>query len=174
MIGLSSMKDEDKARLQKILGDYEAKLAEAARIDAVNRAAQAAFPGRFVALAAEVLRPAMQEIADLLRARGHEATVHEQEESSSTAGGVKAAAVSMRVVPKSVTPGAASSSPVAFEISFSANRAERKVVVSSSSTMMNHGARMGKRGEFEVDAVTADVVATHAIKALEEAIGSTR
>jgi hypothetical protein len=94
------MKDEAKRQLKKILGDYDEKLAEAARIDAANRAAHAAFPGRFVTLRAETIQPATQEIADLLNECGHKASVHEQEESSSTEGGVKSAAISLRIVPK--------------------------------------------------------------------------
>ena len=38
------MKDEAKTQLAKILGDYDAKLAETARVDAETRAANAAFP----------------------------------------------------------------------------------------------------------------------------------
>ena len=168
------MKDEEKKQLKKIIGDYDEKLAEAARLDAATRAAQVAFPERFLALKTETIRPVIQEIADVLNERGHEAAVREQDESSSTAGGVKSAAISLRLVPKPFAGNPAEANPVAIEISFSANRVERKVTVSSTNTMMNHGGRIGKRGEYDLDAVTSDVVASHVIQTLTEAFGGTR
>lgn len=167
------MKVEAKQQLDRILGAYDEKLAEAARIEAAKRAAQAAFPERFGALK-QTIRPIMQEIADALNARGHEAAVREQEESSSSTDGVKSAAVSLRVVPKPFAHSARESNQVAIEVSFTANRAERKVIVSASNTMMNHAGRIGKRGEYEIDDVTTEVVATHVIETLGDAFGVPR
>ncbi len=166
------MKPEAKTHLKKIIGDYDEKLAEAERLDAERNAAHAAFPERFVTLRKDVVAPVLQEIADMLAERGHEAALREQEESSSTAGGVRSAAVSLRVVPKPFAKKSAETNPVTIEISFSANRSARKVTVSSTNTMIGHGGTVGKRGEYELDAVTADVVATHVIQTLGEAFGS--
>ena len=168
------MKDEAKSQLKKIIGDYDEKLAEAERVDAATRAAHAAFPGRFVALKTETIQPATQEIADLLNERGHKASVREQEESSSAEGGVKSAAVSLRIIPKPFAHKSTETNPVTIEITFSANRSERKVAVSSTNTMINHSGTVGKLGEYEIDAVTADVVASHVIQTLNEAFRGTR
>jgi hypothetical protein len=168
------MKDEAKSQLKKIIGDYDEKLAQVERVDAANRAAQAAFPGRFATLRTETIQPAIQEIADLLNERGHAASVREQEDSSSAVGGVKSAAVSLRVVPKPFAHKSAENNPVVIEVTFSANRSERKVAVSSTNTMMSHAGTVGKRGEYEIDAVTADVVTTHVIQTLTEAFGGPR
>ena len=158
-------------QLKKIIGDYDTKITEAERVDAAKRAADAAFPERFVAWKTQTIRPALQEVADMLNERGHEASVREQEESSSTAGGVKFAAVSLRVVPKPFAHKATDTTPVSIEIMFSANRAERKVTVSSTNTMTSHGGSVGKRGEYVIDAVTPDVVASHVIQTLSDAFG---
>jgi hypothetical protein len=168
------MKDEAKSQLKKIVGDYDEKLAEAERVDAARRAALAAFPGRFVTLKKETIRPAIQEIADMLNERGHEASVGEQEESSSTAGGVKSAAVWLRIVPKPFAHKSAETNPITIEIAFSANRSERKVTVASTNTMIGHSGSVGKCGEYEIDALTADVVVSHVIQTLNEAFGGTR
>jgi hypothetical protein len=168
------MKDEAKSQLKRILGDYDAKLIEAERVDAAKRAAHAAFPDRFVAFKTETIRPALQEIADLLNERGHEAAVREQEESSSAVGGVKSAAISLRIVPKPFAHKSIETHPITIEVTFSANRSERKVTVSSTNTMMSHSGSVGKRGEYEIDAVTADVVASHVIQTLNEAFGGPR
>lgn len=167
------MKDEAKSQLTKIIGDYDAKLLEAERAEAAKRAAHAAFPERFLLFRTKTIRPALQEIADLLNERGHDATVREQEESSSAAGGVKSAAISLRVVPK---PHAHKSetNPAAIEVIFLANRSERKVVVSSTNTMLGQSGNIGKRGEFEVDAITADTITEHAIQTLTEAFRGPR
>jgi hypothetical protein len=168
------MKDEAKRQLKKIIGDYDEKLAEAARLDATNRAAHAAFPGRFVALRAETIQPAIQEIADLLNECDHKASVREQEESSSTEGGVKSAAISLRIVPKPFAHRSAETNPIAIEITFSANRSERKVAVSSTNTMPHESGSVGKRAEYDIEALTADVVASHVIQTLNEAFRGTR
>jgi hypothetical protein len=168
------MKDEAKSQLKKIVGDYDEKLAEAARVDAAKRAAQASFPERFVMLKTKTIQPAIQEIADILNERGHSASVREQEESSSAEGGIRSAGISLRIVPKPFAHKSAETNPIAIEVTFSANRSERKVAVSSSNTMINQAGNVGKRGEYELEAVTADVVASHIIQTLNEAFGGTR
>jgi hypothetical protein len=168
------VKDEAKNQLKKIVGAYDEKLAEAERIDAAKRAAHAAFPERFQTLRAETIQPAIKEIADVLNERGHEASVREQEESSTAEGGVKSAAVSLRIVPKPFAHKSAEANPITIEITFSANRSERKVTVAATNTMIGHSGTVGKCGEYEIDAVTADVVASHVIQTLSEAFGGTR
>ncbi|MGO9833324.1 MAG: hypothetical protein ACLP1X_03840 [Polyangiaceae bacterium] len=168
------MRDEAKSQLKKIVGDYDEKLAEAERVDAARRAALAAFPGRFVTLKKETIQPAIQEIADMLNERGHEASVGEQEESSSTAGGVKSAAVWLRIVPKPFAHKSTETNPITIEVAFSANRSERRVTVASTNTMIGHNGSVGKCGEYEIDALTADVVVTHVIQTLNEAFGGRR
>ena len=168
------MKDEAKSRLKKILGDYDEKLAETERLDAANRAAHAAFPGRFEALKTETIQPAIKEIADMLNERGHKASVREQDESSSAGTGIKSAAITLRIVPKPFTHKSAETNPVAIEIMFSANRSERKVTVSSSNTMASQGGTVGKRGDYEIETVTADVVTSHVLQTLNDAFKGTR
>lgn len=168
------MKDEAKSLLKKIIGDYDEKLAEAERADTANRAANAAFPGRFVTLKTETIRPTIQEIADILNERGHKASVREQEESSTTEGGVKSAAISLHIVPKPFAHKSAETNPIAIEITFSANRSERKVAVSSTNSMLSQGGSVGKRGEYQIEAVTADLIANHVIQTLNAAFGATR
>jgi len=163
------MKAEAKSELQKIISDYDDKLAEAERAAAAKRAEHASFPARFVTLKTGVIQPTAQEIADMLNERGHSASVREQEESSTVEGSVKSAAVSLRIVPKPFAHKAAEANAVSIEVTFSANRSERKVAVSSTNTMINHGGTVGKLGEYEIDAVTADVVAKHVIQTLTDA-----
>jgi Tfp pilus assembly protein PilE len=163
------MKAEAKSELQKIISDYDEKLAEAERAAAAKRAEHAAFPERFVTLKTGIIRPTAQEIADMLNERGHSASVREQEESSTVEGSVKSAAVSLRVVPKPFAHKAAEANAVSIEVTFSANRSERKVAVSSTNTMINHGGTVGKLGEYEIDAVTSDIVAKHVIQTLTDA-----
>jgi hypothetical protein len=164
------MNTDAKNQLKKILGTYDAKLAEQERIEAAKRAADAAFPVRFAALKAETIRPMIQEFVDVLSAHGHEATAREQEESSSTAGGVSYAAISLRVIPKPFAHKSTETPKTFIEITFSANRSERKIVVSSTNTMMSSGGSLGKRGEYEIEAMTAEVIAEHVLQALQQAL----
>jgi hypothetical protein len=166
-----SMKDDIKHQLDTILGAYDERLAETERRDAANRAAQAAFPGRFATLRTETIRPVIQEFADVLNARGHEVTVREQEESSSSVSGVALAAITLRIIPKAIAHKATTESNKSYvEITFSANRSERKITVSSTSTTIGAGGSLGKRGEYEIDALTADVVTRHVLQTLSEVL----
>ncbi len=167
------MKDDAKTQLKKILGAYDEKLAEVERRDALLRAAHAAFPGRFAALKTEMIGPALRELAAILNERGHEAVVREQEESSSTAGGVSSAAISLRTIPKPFAHKGADTNKRTIEVTFSANRSERRVAVSSINTVASSGGSIGKRGEYELDAMTADVVVDHVLKTLQEAFEDT-
>jgi hypothetical protein len=165
------MKDEAKKKLKHILGAYDDKLATAERLEAERRAAKAAFPERFAALKKDTLLPALRELAEILSASGHEAAAHEQEESSTTAGGVSSAAVLLRIVPRPFTQRPAEAKKSFLEIAFSANRSERKIVVSSTNTIINSGGSVGKRGEYDIEALTADVVIEHVLQTLETAFG---
>jgi hypothetical protein len=164
------MKTEAKSQLEKILGVYDDKVAEDARKVEVKRAADAAFPERFAALRAETIRPAIQEFVDQLCSHGHEATAREQEESSSTTGGISFAAISLRLNPKPFAHKSVETNRSFIEITFSANRSERKVTVSSTNTIVNSNGSLGKRGEYEIEAMTADVVADHVLRTLQEAL----
>jgi hypothetical protein len=162
------MKDDAKNQLRHILTAYDERLAETDRISAVNLAAHAAFPEQFATLKTQTILPALREVAEVLTASGHESTEREQEESSSTAGGVTSAAISFRVVPKPFAQRPADAKRSYIEITFAANRTERKIVVSTTSTIVNASGSVGKRGSYELDALTGDVVVSHVLKALEE------
>lgn len=164
------MNSDAKNRLKKILGTYDEKLAEQTRVETAKRAAEAAFPGRFAVLKAETIRPVIQEFVDMLSGHGHEATAREQEESSSSAGGVSYAAIPLRVNPKPFAHKSTETNKSFIEITFSANRTERKVTVSSTNTMMSSSGSLGKRGEYELEAMTADLIADHLLQALQEAL----
>jgi hypothetical protein len=164
------MKTEARDQLEKILGAYDDKVAEDERKGAAKRAADLAFPERFATLRAETIRPAIKAFVDALCGHGHEAAAREQEESTSTTAGVSLAAIALRVTPKPFAFKSPEPNKNFIEIAFSANRSERKVTVSSTSTIANSHAGLGKRGEYEIDAMTGDVVAEHVLRALQEAL----
>lgn len=167
------MKEEAKNELDKILTVYDEKLAETARREAAITAAREAFPERFTALKAKTIRPVLTELAEVLSARGHEATPREQEESTTTADGVSFAAIILRVVPKPFAHSPKGSTSF-LEVTFSANRHDRKITVASTNTIPNSSGSRGKRGEYEIEAVTAEVVTRHVIQSLQEALTDSR
>jgi hypothetical protein len=164
-----AMKDEAKNRLKQMLAVYDEKLAETSRREAAARAAKEAFPERFSVLKKETIVPVLKELAEVLNASGHEATVREQEESSSTVGSVTSAAVGLSVVPKPFVRKGTDTKKSFTEIMFSANRSDQKIVVSSTNTIIKSSGGVGKRGEYELGALTGDVVVEHVLKNLEEA-----
>jgi hypothetical protein len=165
------MKDEAKKHLKRILGAYDDKLAEAERVEAARRAARAAFPERFAALKKETILPVLGERAEVLNGSGHVASAREQDESPSTAGGVTSATIGLRVIPRPFAHKTTDAKSF-VEIMFSANRSEQRIVVSSTNTIINSGGTVGKRGEYELEALTADVVVDHVLRALEQAFAT--
>jgi hypothetical protein len=164
------MKIEAKNQLENILQAYDDKVAEEERNVAAKRAADLAFPARFAKLRAETIRPALQAFVEAIRGHGHEASAREQEESTSTTAGVSSAAISLRMTPKSLAHKSTETNRSFIEVTFSANRNERKVTVSSTNTIVNSSGGLGKRGEYEIEAMTADVVADHVIRTLQEVL----
>jgi hypothetical protein len=164
------MKSEAKNQLEEVLGAYDARHIEEERAIAAKRAADAAFPTRFATLRAETLRPAIQEFIDVLLIHGHGATATEQEESLTTTDGFSHAAISLRISPRPFAHKSPEPNKPFIEIMFSANRSERKITVSSTNTTINSNGNVGKRGEYEIDTMTADIVAEQVIRTLEEAL----
>ncbi|HTB79213.1 MAG TPA: hypothetical protein VK762_38485 [Polyangiaceae bacterium] len=164
------MKSETKTQLEEVLGAYDARLLEEERAIAAKRAADAAFPARFATLRTETLRPAIQEFIDLLTAHGHGATAIEREESSTTTGGFSHAAISLRIHPKPFVNKSTETNKAFIEVTFAANRSERKITVSSTNTTINATGNVGKRGEYPIDAMTAEIVAEQVIRTLQEAL----
>jgi hypothetical protein len=164
------MKHETKAQLETILATYDEKLTEVESRNAAVRAAQAAFPERFSTLKVDMIRPILQEFIDMLGRHGHAASAREQEESSSTSGGITLAAISLRIIPKPFANKSLEKNNNFVEIMFAANRNERKITVSSTNTIINSGGSRGKRGEYEIEAITVEVVSNHVMQTLEEAL----
>jgi hypothetical protein len=164
------MKTDARSQLTTILGAYDERVAADQRALEAKRAADAAFPERFAALRAGTIRPAIQEFVEELIGHGHEATAREQEESSSTTGGIAFAGISLRVSPKPFAFKSTDANRNFIEVTFSANRNDRKVTVSSTSTMVTSHGSQGKIGEYEIDAMTADVVGDHVLRTLHEAL----
>jgi hypothetical protein len=164
------MKDDVKNELTRILGVYDDRLAETERAEAAKRAAELAFPGRYAALRSDAIRPALQEFAEILNGRGHEVTVRELEESTSSEGGVTLASIALRIVPKAQAVGTTAIKKSFVEISFSANRNERRITVSSTNTMINSAGSVGKRGDYDIVELTPDVIQGHVLQTLRDVL----
>lgn len=169
------MKDDVKQKLQGLLTAYGDRLAQAERRAAAIKEAQAAFPERFAAAKEKIIRPALTEFVEELNREGHDATIRELDEGHRD-GAFASASIALRVVPKPFAKKATSAeaSSSCIEIIFSANRSERKVVVSSNNTVLNSGGSRGKRGDYDVDAVTEEVVVEQVFNSLQEAFAERR
>ncbi len=167
------MNDDARKKLTTILATYDEKIAEAARVNAANLAAAAAFPERYAALRSNTIRPAVQEFADLLNGRGHEVTVSELEESTSSEAAVTSATISLRIIPKAFAHKGVATPKSFVELLFSANRHERKITVSSTNTIINSAGSVGKRAQYEIAEVTSQVIEGHVLHVLGEALSAT-
>jgi len=71
------MKKEDESRLESILKTFEQKLAKSKDVKDQRRSEEDVFYMEFKRIRTQVVRPAMEDIANQLKARGHNSDISE-------------------------------------------------------------------------------------------------
>jgi hypothetical protein len=165
------MKKDALDELRQLLNSYGDRLSESERRAAAHKEAHEMFPARFLELKAKTIQPVLTEFVDELQKEGHYASVRDLEEGHRD-GAFASASITLRIVPKPYASKASEAGGSSIETVFSANRAEQKVVVSCNNTVFATGGSRGKRCEYDLATVTADVVAEQVLLTLKEAFGA--
>ena len=159
--------------IETILEEYNRRQ-RAERLEMELRQAQREeFLQSFGARIAGVVRPAMEEAAELLRRSGHEFEIVENSDGLQPDGRTLNGAITLTIYPNGVRPSDPRNTDqngwphIAFFVSPSKNT----VLVHESAMMPGVGGPSGTAGEYALDDITAEVVSKHIVSVLARAMG---
>ena len=156
------MKKEDESHLESILKKFEQKLAKSKDAKEQRQSEEDVFYMEFKRIRTQVVRPAMEDIANQLKARGHNSDISEVGDERSK----RDAKITM-----SITIGGVPSSAYAPEntvsVSFS-HTGHTTISFHASTPMQSRRGFAGLRGNYAASEMTTDVVEKKILEVLEE------
>jgi len=164
------MDETTNKRLNDILDSYDAKR-EAAQHEAErSKTEHQQFLESFAKKASETIRPAMQDLAEQLKARGHEFEITEQQERADSDDHTQDAGITLTIYPTGQRP-SYPNQRACPHVAFMTNSYKNSVYVRESTMMPGRGGRSGSTKEYDLDQITPKVVYEHILKVLAEAMG---
>ena len=164
------MKDEDAKKLRSIVEAYNARIDAALAKKAETKSKEAAFLEAFRKVIAETIRPAFEEIAAVLRADGHEATIAQSQESRATdERSEKRESIKLTVTPKGFTKVRDHDSRP--EVVFTGDTSSERIRVYASERMPGESGGSAPRGDHTLDKITSDFVVNLTLEVLGKTIG---
>jgi hypothetical protein len=121
-----------------------------------------AFLAGFAELRANVVRPIFEAAGELLKARGHDVAIREEEFVFEADGKTREAAISVRITPAGME-GAAASDEHLRELSLS-TRHYNKTVSIVNGALPQSGSMAGAAGSYPLSQITAQLVEDHLLK----------
>jgi hypothetical protein len=121
-----------------------------------------AFLAGFVELRAKVVRPVFEAAGEMLKARGHDFAIREEEFVFEDGGKTHEASISLRITPAGME-GAAASDEHLRELSFS-TRHYNKTVSVVNGALPQSGSMAGAAGSLNLSQIDAQLVEDHLLK----------
>jgi hypothetical protein len=166
----AKMKDEDAKKLRSIMEAYNARTDAASAKKAETRSKEAAFLEAFRKMIAETIRPAFEEIANVLKADGHEATIVQSQASRATdERSEKHESVKFTVTPKGCTNVRDHDSRP--EVVFTGDTSSERIRVYASERMPGESGGSAPRGDHTLDAITSEFVNNLTLEVLGKTLG---
>ena len=165
------MKDNNKSKLSQILGAFEANRAAAKKETDRLKTEHELFLEAFAEKARSVIRPAMEDVAEQLRAGGHGAAIVEQLETRDDQGHAHNAGITLSMFPLGEKPGYPNEHDCPH-VAVMANAHSNSVYVHESTMMHGRGGHAGGAGEYLLEQISTDLVEQHILKVLSEAMGT--
>jgi len=164
------MKDEDANKLRSIVEAYNARTDAASAKKAETKSKEAAFLDAFRKTIAETIRPAFEEIAAVLKADGHAATIAQSPEARATdERSEKHESVKLTVVPKGYTNVRDHDSLP--EVVFTGDTPRERIRVYASERMPGESGGSAPRGDHTLDTITSDFVFNLTLEVLGKTLG---
>lgn len=164
------MKDDKKAKLGKILADFEAQRASANKAADRANTAHEEFLENFTALAKSTIRPAMEEVIEQLRASGHDAAIKEEQERREHDSKTRGASIMLYVYPLGQKSRYFNENDCPH-FGVIANTSKDTVYTHESTMMPGRGGSAGGGGEFHLDQISSDLVHDRILHVLSSAMG---
>jgi len=154
------MNAEDKARLDAIMSSFEQKLAKSKDARSQRQSEEDAGYAEFKRVQRDVIRPAMEDMANELKARGHESQISEVGDERSQR--------DVRIT-MTFTIGGASATAFSPEntVSVSFSRTG-STTVTIQATTPNRSGLAGQRGNYAASDITTDMVQKKILEVLQE------
>lgn len=165
------MRDETRKKLGELMDTYDRKRREAKRRAKEKGSAEVVFLGTFSVCRDETIIPAMREIGELLRSRGHQYGVLATGERIDADGKTIPAAVTLEFYPAGIARRRFAKRTVPH-VSFIAQPSTGKVLVYENSVAPRVGGWFGNKGEFSLDEIDGDFVEEQILPMIEEVLTS--
>ena len=156
------MNKEDESRLESILMTFEQKLEKSKDAKEQRQSEEDVFSMEFKRIRTQVIRPAMEDIGNQLRARGHSSEISEVGDERSKRDEKITMSITIGGVPTSAyTP------ENTVSVSFS-HTGHTTISMHASTPMQNRRASGGLRGNYAASEITTDVVEKQILEVLGE------
>ena len=152
-----------EVELGKLLDQYDEDLRAVAERRRRVKTDEDAFRKGFVALRASVVRPVFEAAGAILKARGHEFSIAEDEFSGEPDGKCTEAAISIRIVPAG-TDGAAQANARIPSLAFVTRRYNKTVCILASNAAPKTSAASDSRGDYLLAQIDTELVQAELLK----------
>jgi hypothetical protein len=151
------MEKKTKEKLDCLMRSYENKSAKDKKLQKQQRSEEDEFLCKFRKVRKKVIRPAMEEIGESLKNRGHEYRISQREETKDRQGKTEDANIMMSIFPSGTE--SASYNSINFpSITFFATKYKRIVWGHRSTMMPGRGGSAGSFAEFKPEEIKRDMV----------------
>lgn len=145
--------------LRKLLDQYDQKRRAVEERKRQAKTDDETFQKRFADLRTSIVRPVFEEMGMILKERGHDFSISEDEFTGEPGGKTTEAAVSIRIVPAGME-----SDSQAPSLSFVTRHYNKTVCIRSSHALPQPGSSAGPRGDYQLAQIDKDLVQVEALK----------
>ena len=156
------MKEENESHLKSIMQNFEQGLAKSKDAKDRQQSEEDAFYMEFKRVRTEVIRPAMEDMGNQIKARGHHVEISEVGDERSK----RDAKITMRVTIGGV-PSSAYTPENTVLVSFS-HQGHTTVSIHASTPSQHRSGFAGPRGNYALSEITADLVEKKILEVLEQ------
>jgi len=164
------VENETNNNLKSIFDKYDKKQSKAREERAKEKSEKELFLDNFAKKVQDVIQPAFDEVAELIKSRGHDCKITIEQESQDTEGHTQSAQIRMSIYPNGQRP----QSHRLHEcpsISFIAGSQAKKVFTHVSTMMLSAGGTSGTHNEYLLENITKEIVEKEVIYLLSECFG---
>ena len=160
------MKDKVKNELNSLINGYEKRKAKQVKKIEAQKREEDKFLQEFYLIRKKIIKPAMIEIGELLKSRGRNYQIDEQDEEFDREVKTKDARINIYFL--ILEKGYESQ---LFEypfVSFIADKRKKKIVTQENTTRPNRGGHSGDTGSYSLSQITTDLVHQKIMNVLKE------
>jgi len=155
------------AELATLLDQYDEKRsAVAARMRQI-KADELAFLDEFASLRRSVVRPVFEAVGTVLKARGHDFSIFEDEYTFEQGGKTTEARISIRILP-AAPDGSFPGPEQCPSLAFATRHYNRVVEIHGGLVASRSGGSAGPRGEYQLTQITTELVRKELLKLVAE------